>query len=153
MNKCPTCGLSNGTHLIGCPGRAYNTPRREGERHKESCGCHFCESFRKTLPAMERLLKDRPASKGDRHYCDTDLPGLHCSICGASPAVAINPTGDRPADPPASGTESECERPCDPNSACDECSEYWERMETEGYWDRQQHRWTDRGWHEMLRKL
>lgn len=42
--------------------------------------------------------------------------------------------------------ESTCGQPCSPNSACDECVDYWQRMVNEGLWDREQHRWTDKGW-------
>ncbi len=44
-----------------------------------------------------------------------------------------------------------CERPCDPNTGCPDCAEYWTRMEHEGFWDRSQHQWTDKGWREMLK--
>ena len=47
--------------------------------------------------------------------------------------------------------ESECGKPCDPDHACDECAEYWDRMEREGYWNRPGHRWTDKGWHEITK--
>ena len=47
--------------------------------------------------------------------------------------------------------ESSCERPCDPDNACDECAEYWQRMIREGYWDKDRHRWTDKGWREITK--
>lgn len=49
--------------------------------------------------------------------------------------------------------ETECGRPCAPEAACDECAEYWHRMQTEGYWDRERHRWTDKGWREIMRPI
>ena len=49
--------------------------------------------------------------------------------------------------------ESECGKPCSPNSPCDECAPYWERMRAEGYWDQERHRWTDRGWREITRTI
>ena len=45
--------------------------------------------------------------------------------------------------------QSICHKPCDPNSGCDECSDYWRRMEVEGFWDRQERRWTAKGWREI----
>jgi len=47
--------------------------------------------------------------------------------------------------------ETECGQPCDPNNACDGCSEYWQRMEREDYWNRALHRWTDKGWAQITR--
>ena len=47
--------------------------------------------------------------------------------------------------------ESECQNPCHPNSACDECAEYWHRMVDEGYWSRDEKRWTDKGWREITK--
>ena len=47
--------------------------------------------------------------------------------------------------------EYECGKPCDPSSICVECADYWDRMVAEGYWDRTQHRWTDKGWREIVR--
>ena len=47
--------------------------------------------------------------------------------------------------------ESSCERPCDPDNACDECAEYWQRMIREGYWDKDRQRWTDKGWREITK--
>lgn len=49
--------------------------------------------------------------------------------------------------------ESTCGRPCDPNSPCDECADYWNRMVTEGYWNRDKHQWTDKGWREITRLI
>ena len=45
--------------------------------------------------------------------------------------------------------EQECGKPCPPDSACEECEAYWQRMIAEGYWDG--HRWTDKGWREMTK--
>lgn len=28
----------------------------------------------------------------------------------------------------------QCSKPCSPDSACDECVEYWDRMRREGCW-------------------
>jgi len=39
-----------------------------------------------------------------------------------------------------------CGRPCSPETCCDSCVAYWERMISEGYWDEEHHRWTDKGW-------
>lgn len=47
--------------------------------------------------------------------------------------------------------EVECQEPCDPDVGCPHCAEYWQRMEHEGFWDRERHRWTDRGWKEILK--
>lgn len=45
----------------------------------------------------------------------------------------------------------ECGKPCSPDNPCDECAAYWERMANEGLWDREQHRWTDKGWKSITR--
>lgn len=47
--------------------------------------------------------------------------------------------------------EPECQEPCDPDSGCPHCAEYWQRMEHGGFWDRDRHRWTNRGWREILK--
>ncbi len=47
--------------------------------------------------------------------------------------------------------KSDCKQPCDPDVGCGECAGYWERMEDEGYWDRNNHRWTNKGWKEILK--
>jgi hypothetical protein len=47
--------------------------------------------------------------------------------------------------------ESACGKPCDPNRSCDECEPYWQRMVAEGYWNRERHRWTDKGWKEITK--
>jgi hypothetical protein len=44
-----------------------------------------------------------------------------------------------------------CGKPCDPNLHTECCAEYWQRMEREGYWDRDQHRWTEKGWREITK--
>ena len=46
--------------------------------------------------------------------------------------------------------ESECEKPCAPDVACEECVGYWERMRHEGYWNDGQG-WTDKGMREMMK--
>ena len=30
--------------------------------------------------------------------------------------------------------KSECQKPCSPDSGCEECAEYWDRMRREGFW-------------------
>lgn len=47
--------------------------------------------------------------------------------------------------------ESECRQPCDPDSGCQECSGYWDRMVSEGLWDRERHMWTSKGWRSITR--
>ena len=47
--------------------------------------------------------------------------------------------------------ESQCGKPCNPDSACEECDGYWARMVQQGYWDRARHRWTDKGWSEIVK--
>ena len=47
-------------------------------------------------------------------------------------------------------SDNECQCPCDPESGCPECAEYWNRMVREGYWDLQKHRWTHKGWNEII---
>ena len=46
--------------------------------------------------------------------------------------------------------ERECGKPCDPDEACDECADYWQRMVAEGLWDSARHRWTDKGWKDII---
>ena len=46
--------------------------------------------------------------------------------------------------------EGECRRPCSPEVACEECSNYWDRMRAEGYW-KDGSGWTDKGMQEMLK--
>lgn len=50
-----------------------------------------------------------------------------------------------------SDTEEGCNKPCDPDLNCPHCEVYWERMSAEGFWDSAQHRWTERGWKEMMK--
>ena len=47
--------------------------------------------------------------------------------------------------------ESTCRKPCDPDAGCEEGADYWQRMVTEGFWDWLKHRWTNKGWREMLK--
>lgn len=47
--------------------------------------------------------------------------------------------------------ESTCGHPCDSDDCCEECAEYWQRMEQEKYWDRDKHKWTKKGWREIIR--
>ena len=41
--------------------------------------------------------------------------------------------------------DSTCQEPCDPAVGCEQCVEYWQRMETEGLWDMKNHCWTELG--------
>ena len=45
--------------------------------------------------------------------------------------------------------ESSCQKPCHPDSGCDGCAAYWDRMMAEGYWDKG--RWTEKGWREITK--
>ena len=47
--------------------------------------------------------------------------------------------------------ESKCGKPCDPVNYCDECSDYWNRMILEGFWDQKHHRWTNKGWLKIIK--
>ena len=47
--------------------------------------------------------------------------------------------------------ESLCQKPCHPDSGCEECSGYWDRMIFEGFWDGG--KWTEKGWREIVRRL
>ena len=48
--------------------------------------------------------------------------------------------------------EDLCGHPCSPEVVyCDDCVEYWNRMEDEGLWDRKIGRWTEKGWREMTK--
>lgn len=51
-------------------------------------------------------------------------------------------------DEPDSDT---CLKPCDQifHNSC--CSEYWERMVREGFWNNDEHRWTEKGWKEITK--
>ncbi|KKM61354.1 hypothetical protein LCGC14_1532600 [marine sediment metagenome] len=42
-----------------------------------------------------------------------------------------------------------CHQPCHPDSGCDECIDYWQRMINEGFWDNQG--WTDKAWKEWFK--
>lgn len=59
-------------------------------------------------------------------------------------------------DIPTNDDESDCRAdqgsPCDPDVNCPNCSEYWQRMEHEGFWDRKNHKWTERGWRQMMKE-
>ena len=44
-----------------------------------------------------------------------------------------------------------CKEPCDPADGNECCASYWARMEHEGYWNRDGHRWTDKGWKEITK--
>lgn len=45
----------------------------------------------------------------------------------------------------------DCGQPCDPDHSCEYCEPYWQRMQAEGLFDRERHRWTEAGWREILR--
>lgn len=47
--------------------------------------------------------------------------------------------------------DEKCCEPCDPNSGCGECADYWQRMEREGFWNMEKHEWTPRGWREIIK--
>jgi hypothetical protein len=49
--------------------------------------------------------------------------------------------------------ETTCGQPCDPDADCDECEAYWETMVSQGLWDRERHRWTDKGWASITRSF
>jgi hypothetical protein len=53
--------------------------------------------------------------------------------------------------PTPEADEERCTKPCDPDlhRAC--CADYWARMEWEGFWEPRAHRWTERGWKELLK--
>lgn len=51
---------------------------------------------------------------------------------------------------PDDDMEQDCQRPCPPMEACDECAGYWERMRYEGYW-KDGSGWTDKGWREITK--
>lgn len=46
--------------------------------------------------------------------------------------------------------EDSCWEPCDPDAGCPRCDGYWERMVNEGLWDREQHKWTEAGWKNII---
>lgn len=46
-------------------------------------------------------------------------------------------------------SESQCGKPCDPESGCEECKEYWERMVREGLWNREEHKWTEKSFYRI----
>ena len=52
---------------------------------------------------------------------------------------------------PQDDDEPKCGEPCDPVAACDGCVDYWQRMRAEGYWNAEQHRWTEKGWREIVK--
>jgi len=47
--------------------------------------------------------------------------------------------------------ENDCRQPCDPAVGCPHCAGYWQRMVSEGLWDRERGRWTDKGWSDIVR--
>jgi len=48
-------------------------------------------------------------------------------------------------------SDTECQEPCHPDSNCQHCAGYWERMEEEELWDRESGRWTDAGMSDIIR--
>lgn len=53
--------------------------------------------------------------------------------------------------PEALEQEDECRAPCDPDWHRPCCADYWERMAREGFWNMEEHRWTDKGWREIIK--
>lgn len=49
--------------------------------------------------------------------------------------------------------KSICGCPCNPDSPCDECAPYWQRMIEEGVWDEEKHQWTEKKWNDICRLL
>jgi hypothetical protein len=47
--------------------------------------------------------------------------------------------------------ENTCDGPCPPNDTCNVCYSYWERMVSEGYWDRERNQWTEAGMRQIVR--
>ena len=47
--------------------------------------------------------------------------------------------------------ESACWQPCHPDSDCEECAEYWHRMVTEGYWNKERREWTGKGMRQIIK--
>ncbi len=47
--------------------------------------------------------------------------------------------------------ENECSKPCNPDLDRECCADYWARMEHEGFWHREGHRWTAKGWREITK--
>ena len=45
--------------------------------------------------------------------------------------------------------EEACDKPCAPDAGCEECTGYWDRMRSEGYW-KDGEGWTARGMREMM---
>jgi len=46
--------------------------------------------------------------------------------------------------------EEDCQKPCPPDSPCEECDTYWKRMKREGFW-KDGTGWTDKGIAEMMK--
>lgn len=67
----------------------------------------------------------------------------------AAPAVGISL--DRQVRAQDAEVDDACMKPCDPDVGCEHCAGYWERMEVEGFWDGPHHRWTDKGWREIIK--
>ena len=47
--------------------------------------------------------------------------------------------------------DEDCGEPCDPDLKNDCCREYWQRMVSNGLWDEEKHRWTQKGMKEILK--
>jgi len=49
--------------------------------------------------------------------------------------------------------ENDCRKPCDHDVNCPHCADYWARMQREGLWDKDRHRWTEKGWNDIVRHV
>lgn len=76
----------------------------------------------------------------------TDAAMMHPNNT-SRPGAAFSATGLLDDD------ESQCGKPCSPDNPCDECAGYWQRMVAEGYWNRERHRWTEKGWAQITRVI
>lgn len=65
--------------------------------------------------------------------------------------VEINKYFNEQEQPIKADNENSCHQPCDPDVGCPDCQEYWNKMVSEGYWDKSRHRWTDKGWREIMK--
>lgn len=82
---------------------------------------------------------------GCRRGIPVNENGVHVGPAGFRGGDFMACTADRYTD------ETDCREPCDPDVGCPHCAEYWQRMEREGFWDAERHRWTDRGWKEIVK--
>ena len=44
-----------------------------------------------------------------------------------------------------------CEKPCDYSLICPMCSDYWDRMVDEGFWNVERREWTNKGYKEFMK--